>query len=229
MSGLFASYTDKASAAVDRNRAALTRSTTRLTEHDAARPAGDDADELFAWRRERRDLEDRVESDKEALAFAEAAATKAQDEAAEREADAAHKAEERRAEADRKLITEIDALARKLAAKRDELTASIERTAIANAARGSRPYILDAETRVRQKPGKVIPAEYRDEVVWSDGSGRRPAVFRQGPEGEMIPTEHGFVKKTVRVQTRAERIIPVQMPARLADAIKLVDLEGRPL
>ncbi len=64
-------YADKAIGAVGRNRAALERSERRLAEHDAGQPAGEDGEALYRWKRDRRDLEDRVEADREALAFAE--------------------------------------------------------------------------------------------------------------------------------------------------------------
>lgn len=189
---------------------------------------GDDADALFVWRRERRDFEDRVESDREAVAWAEAKAAEAVAAEANKAADAAYAAAEKQAKADEKLVREIDELARKLAAKRDELAASIARTEAVNAARGDRPFIVDAEARVRQHPGRTEPAEFRDEVVWTDAAGNRPSVFRER-DGQLEPTEAGFTRRTERVCVRQERIIPATMPIRFADAIELVDIDGRPL
>ena len=207
----------------------LSRSERRLVEHDAARPEGDDADALFAWRRERRDLEDRIESDREALAFSEQKAAEALAERAEREADVAHAAEEKAARADERIVRTVDDLARKLATARDELAASVARTAAYNKNSGRAP-IADAEQRVRQQSPRTIPAAFEDREIWRNAAGETPGAWVEGPDGEMVPAGFGnYVKRIEQVQVRAEQFVPARMPARYAEALKLVDREGRAL
>lgn len=93
-----------------------------------------------------------------------------------------------------------------------------------NAARGARPFIPDGETRLRGKPARTEPAQFREEEVWIDGSGRRATVFRRNAAGEDVPEELGFEKKRVKVQVRSERFLPPELPGgRIADACALVD------
>lgn len=224
-----ASYAAKATAAVERNRAAVARSERRHSEHEAARPAGDDAEALYAWKREGRDLADRVESDREALAFAESRAEQARLQEAERDADARHAAEEKTAAADTKLVRELDVALQRVAKLRDSLSASVARTQACNAERGSRRYIVDAEERVRRIPGRTIPAQYRDEVQWRDGAGRRPFEWRKGEDGELEPIEAGFTREVVKVCQSEEREILSTLPPRYAEALVVVDLAGRPI
>ncbi|HVJ78105.1 MAG TPA: hypothetical protein VM620_09740 [Hyphomicrobium sp.] len=223
------SYADKANAAVERNRASLEGSLRRMADHDAAKPEGDDADGIFDWRRERRDLEDRVEADREALAFSESKAAEAAAAEADRKADAEHAAEEKAANADMKLVRQIDDLSRRLAAKRDELAASVARTAGHNARRGARAFIPDAEERCRRIPSKTVPASYRDDVVWENQNGERPCFFVKEQSGELVPRDVGFTRKVVTICQSPESFEPSRMPQRYADALVLVDIEGRKL
>ncbi|HZV17523.1 MAG TPA: hypothetical protein VFF84_02405 [Sphingobium sp.] len=91
-------------------------------------------------------------------------------------------------------------------------------TEAANSIRGQRAVIVDGETRLRQTPGRTIPAEWRDEIVWSDSAGNRPSVFRE-VNGEMVPVEQGFTRRTERVCVQPERVIPPTMPDRLAELL----------
>lgn len=222
-----ASYAEKAIAAVERNRAALTRDERRLAEHDAARPEGDDADTSFVWKRERRDLEDRVEADREALAFAEKRAAEARADEERKAADAEAAAEEKAAAADVKLVDDIDALVRKLAAARAKLSASNDRTAAYNARRGNRPFVAPGEDRARRIPGRTIPASYRDEVQWRDGAGRSPYQWRKGADGELEPIEAGFERQVVQVCQSEAREVPPTMPESYMTALILVDRAGK--
>jgi hypothetical protein len=150
-------------------------------------------------------------------------------EAAEKAGDDEHKADTRQSEKDVKIVRELDALVRQVAAKRDELAASIARTAAANDRRGARPFVLDAERRVRERLGRTIAAEFVERDVWRDGAGREPMQFRQDATGNLVPIEAGFTKVREHVQVRPERHEPASMPTRYVDALRLVDLEGRPL
>ena len=72
----------------------------------------------------------------------------------------------------------------------------------------------------RQRPGRTIPAEYRDEVVWTDGAGNRPVVFiTDRATGEMRPQEAGYTRRVERICVQPERIIPPTMPDRLAELL----------
>jgi len=147
--------------------------------------------------------------------------------AATRAADAEHAAEEKRATADAKIVREVDALAVKLADKLAELEASRVRTAAENAKRGSRPFILDAEERVRRQPARTIPAIFETRELWVDAEGRQPGEFRADGTGKLAPADHGaYERKRVPVQVQAEQFTPAKMPTRLAEAVKLVNLAG---
>lgn len=221
------SYAEKAVDAVERVKAALARSNRRLVEHEARRPAGDDADASYSWKRERRDLEDRVASDKDALDFAEARAEQALVEARDREAIAANIAEERRAAADGKLIREAEALVEKLAAKLADIEASRERTDQINANRGDLPFVEDAETRIRRRPGQLVPAITEKQKVWMDADGSRfgDRLRWDVPLGKYVECPD---RKLVEIDVviRPELQLPPIMPDRLADAIRLVNLAG---
>lgn len=143
--------------------------------------------------------------------------------------DAEHAAEDKAAKADQKLARDLDVALRRAAGLRDQLAASVNRTAEYNSRRGDRPYIADAEDRARRIPAKIVPPSYRDEIVWEDASGLRPSLFRRNENGEMVPQAGGFTRKTVKVCQSPERVEPARMPERYVDALKLVDLEGRPL
>lgn len=219
-------YVDKAVKAVANNQAALERSTRRLSDHDTARPSGDDADELYAWKRERRDLEDRVESDQEALKSSEKRAEQARAEAAEKEHAAEHAAAERQAAVDVRIVGEVAALTAKLAAKLTELEASRSATANANQDRGTRPFIVDAEARVRRRRVPGRPAITQTIRVLVDEKGERQAQqFHDG--AGMAHWRHGL--RQVEVEEIVCQALPdvVETLPTLSGEIRLVDLEGR--
>jgi len=223
------SYAEKAIDAVARNRAALQRAQRASSDHESAKPQSDDADALYAWRRDQRDLDDRITAAQEALAFAEKRAEEARAEAAERAADAAHAAGIKQRDALVPIVNEIPRLAAKLHAAILKVEEGRKATDKLNAARGSRPFIMDAEQLVRTIPAKHHPAQYRDEIRWEDGAGNRPHTYRNGKNGELEPTEKGFVRKVVKVEQSAERTEPARLPRRYINAFELVDAESRPL
>lgn len=223
------SYADKAVNAVARNQSALSRARELLAQHDNDRPAGDDAEVVFVWNRTRADLVLRVAAAEEALEFAENAADRARVEAAERLADAEHAAEEKRAQADVKLYRDIDGLVTKLVEKLREADASNARTAAVNERRGSRRFILDAETQVRQRPARVEPAIVEEREVWRSPSGETPTFYSTNEAGELIPAgmnSGAFRLVREKVVLREEQTIPARTPERLAEAVRLVDLHG---
>lgn len=150
-------------------------------------------------------------------------------EAAKAEREARHAAEEKQASADVKIARDLDAAIERTAKLRAELAASVARTAAWNLANPDL-QIVDSETRFRRIPGRAIPAEYRDEIVWQNAAGERPSFFGQDPStGEMIPVRGGYTKQKVRVCVREEETIYPRMPERWATALVLVDREGRKL
>jgi len=222
-------FAARTSEALARAEASLERAQRMLTDHDARKPAGDDAEALFLWRRERRDIEDRVGASEEALAFSRQAAERTAAEAAEKAAAAAHAAEERAAKADIALVHKVDVLARKLAGARDELAASVARTEAFNNNLSSLQRVEDAERRVRAERPRTEPARFETRTVWRDAQGNTPGEWREH-QGEMVPADHRtYEKREEQVQIQAERYVPGRMPTRYTDALVIVGLDGRPL
>ena len=191
----------------------------RLAELEANPPTTADVGEHRDWAEHRDAARRDVEAIRSALAIATAEAAKA--EATQRETDvaAAHAAAEKQAADTKPERATLVAIEKAIAAIVivDERNAA---TAAANSVRGQRAFILDAETRLRQRPGRTIPAEYRDEVVWTDGAGNRPVVFiTDRATGEMRPQEAGYTRRVERICVQPERIIPPTMPDRLAELL----------
>lgn len=145
-------------------------------------------------------------------------------------ADAAYAAAERQAKADEKIVRDIELLARKIADKRDELAASISATAKANANRGARPHIANAEERVRKLPARTVPAVTRREWGWIDAKGGRPSQLRDDGKGKLVPDDgRPYEWREIEVTVATERFEPATMPESFLSAFKLVDIAGRPL
>lgn len=226
---LFDSLATKTLDALPRARANAEAARQRLRAHDASKPSGEDAEVSYLWNRDRTEMALRLEAADEAVKFQEEKATAAEKELAQRAAAAETRAVEKAAIADEKLIRDAEALSIKLAAKLAEIEVSRRRTSDYNARRGDRPHVSDAEERVRQTPAKQVPAEYRDEEAWIDGAGNQPTHYRV-VKGDLVPSDHGDYRKVNRkTETMCAHWLPAQMPTRLADAIKLVDLQGKPL
>ena len=226
---LFDSLATKALDALPRARANAETLRQRLQAHDVSKPSGADAEVSYLWNRDRTEMVLRLEAADEAVKFHEEKATAAEKELAQRAAAAETRAVEKAAIADEKLIRDAEALSIKLVAKLVEIEASRRRTSEYNSRRGDRPYVSDAEERVRQTPAKQVSAEYRDEEVWIDGAGNQPTHYRV-VKGDLVPSDHGNYRKITRkTETMCAHWLPAQMPTRLGDAIKLVDLQGKPL
>jgi len=198
----------------------------QLAKKRAEQPRAIDPAEHRRWNAEVAGLEADILAHKGAIAIAVAEHAKA--EAAEQsEMDAAEaKAMERLAAENAKLARKIAADAVELAAKRDALAAADAPIAEYNSRRGSRPAVVDGETRARRQPARTLPATYREEVRWLMPDGRRASIFRTDERGEQIPVEAGFARTVVRVEQQAESVIPERMPERFASALVLVDLAG---
>ncbi len=135
---------------------------------------------------------------------------------AERTADAAHKTEEKAAEADRKLVRAPLATLEKLIAEIEAVDSSVQRTEQYNARRGERPFIPDAETRVRQRPGELIPAAINESECWMDEAGNPvPATIWDHSNFKHVhnpsAVRHGLFRRVER-----EAIQLTSMPKRLA-------------
>lgn len=229
---VFASFADKTALAVTRAEASLKSFADAFALHQSQRPDGSDLDALIDWNDKTGPLETRVTLAEEALAFAKAAAEKQARAAEVTERDRAHAAAGRLTTVHAKWTVDIAADAEKLAEKLrrlEDLRMSIE---AANENRGDRPMIFDGEFKVRQIPGATYPARYSEDNVWVDKDGN--VVTPQIPESKaynakLIPNPAAVKQTIVKTLLTGEVTTPPTMPTRLADAIKLVDLQGRTL
>ncbi|RZT56985.1 hypothetical protein EV283_1042 [Sphingomonas sp. BK036] len=227
---LFDSIATKTIDALPRARANAETARQRLQAHDASKPSGEDAEVSYLWGRDRTEMILKIEAADEAVKFHERKAAAAEKEIAERAAAAEVRSIEKAAISDEKLIREADALSIKLAAKLAEIEASRQRTSEYNARRGDRPHVLDAEERLRQVPGELYPGQFSDDTVWVDKGGNvvKQHVYDTA-YGKWINNPAAVKQTVVRNQLVGEVQLPPTMPTRLADAIKLVDLQGKTL
>jgi hypothetical protein len=153
---------------------------------------------------------------------------KAEAEARAREDDATHKAAEKLAVAQAKLVVEIAAGSEKLAAdfaRLEEMATTIEE---ANKVRGDRPYIVDGERKVRERPGGFLPAITGQDSVGVDKDGNRVPEFITEEGGvKSVRNPKWFRNVEVLNTIRAEQHLPPIMPEPFTTAIHLVDLHGR--
>jgi hypothetical protein len=227
---VFASFADKTALAVTQAEAKLKSFADALAVHQAQRPDGSDLDALIDWNDKTDPLETRVTLAEEALEFARRAAKEQARVAAKVEQDRAHTAAGKLATVHAKLAVDIAADAEKLAEKLkrlEDLRSSIE---AANEVRGDRPMIVDGEFKVRQIPGTTYPARYSEDTVWFDKYGNvvAPQVLESKAYDAKWITNPAAVKQTIAktLLTGEVRATPT-MPTRLADAITLVDLQGK--
>lgn len=91
------------------------------------------------------------------------------------------------------------------------------------------PLVLDAEALLRYRAGTKIPEKFEEIDVWRDAQGREPTQFRM-VNGERVPVGiEAYTKSKERVCIQTARTVPGGMPERLADAIRLIDIEGKPI
>lgn len=225
----FASLAEKTAAALEKAQRDLGRIVAEAAEHERSQPDGSDLDELVDWKRTGRDLADQRECAEEVLENAKAAAERQAVAAVEAEADRRHAAAQKLARAGEKLTLDVVALAEKLAGALAALEDNRAEVEGANQVRGSRPYIVDGERRLRAIPARETPAVTRREKRWVDAEGNTPSRLVLH-NGEMIPADHrAYDLKTVEVVESPPRIEPERMPERLAEAITLVGLKGESL
>lgn len=201
----------------------------KLARKLAVQPTSDDPSDHAEWRRQVRDLEDEVAAVRDALVYATAQAAAAEAEQEALDGASKHAAEVKQAKADEKLLAEYEATALKLAGIRDRIAASVARTTEVNANRGESPFILDAETRVRQRMTEGRPAITEKRRVWVDASGEVVAPLTSDREGRQMKNPNAIEQVERTFTICAETPAVAVMPTRLADAIKLVDLDGKSL
>ena len=133
----------------------------------------------------------------------------------------------RKAEADKKREKRIDATARELAELLKAKAADdAELDRFNREERGDLPFIIDAETRLRQKMGQPTPPVISRANVWVDAAGN---VVK----GEIANREGRWIKNPAAVrQEQRETILRPGEPTRplpfkrLADEIRLINLSG---
>jgi hypothetical protein len=215
---------------VQSGQSALAAAQRKLAEHVANPPTSADAADHRDWRATRLKLEGDVEDERAALAIAEQKAAEQKALADEEAIDAQAKVAERAALEAAQLAPVIDAKARSLAAdltRLAELNASVDTY---NKIRGTRPFIVDGEKRVREIPAKDFPTEYREVEVYRNEHGHTPSQFRE-VNGELVPADHGnYTKRRERVVSRNAYSRPAEIPGgRFASAMKLIGLKGEAL
>lgn len=192
-----------------------------------------DFDAVFNLREDIATLERKEAAAVDALAYAEEQAAKAEAEAAK--ADAAAQVDAYRREAAREVPGRLNKIGKLQAALAEELAlvaAHVERADEVN--RLAREFgltgVQDGEMLFRGTKARTEPAQHEEREVWQDAEGNQPYQYRQGPDGELVPIERGFVKKWVRVCVRPEQHTPGNLPGgRLAPAIRLMGLDGQTL
>ncbi len=189
---------------------------------EANPPQSADPTDHLAWVEKRDAARREFEALKGALAIATAEAAKAEAAQAEQEADAQHAAAERQAKADEKLVRTALSAIEKAITEIEAVAVSVSRTDDHNAQRGARAFIVDCEKRVRETPGRTIPAQFEDRVFWRDSTGREPTQFRKDANGQLVPTEGGFSKVREKVCVQQERYIGATMPDRLAELLPVL-------
>lgn len=208
---------------------ALAVAERKLSAHIANPPKSADSGEHRGWLATWRQLEDDVEAERGALAIAEAKAGEAKAAAEEEAIDAEGKEAERAAREAAKLTVEVDPDARRLAGKFAricELNAFVDAY---NAKRGTRPFIVNGEARVREVPAKDHPTVWEEITVWKNEHGHTPSQFRE-VDGEMVPLEGGYEKRRERIVSRNAWSTPAHIPGgRFKDSIRLIGLKGEAL
>lgn len=199
-----------------------------LVALDTAKPNEGDIEAMLAFEERRGAAEARVRIASRALEVAEAGLAAAKADTAAKMKDRTHAEAQKTAEAAAKLTHEIVADAEALAKKLARLEAMRKAVDEANRTRGGRPFIADGERRVREVPGRSIPAVYRMEEVWVDAAGNQPSQVRTRSDGERVDSAGSSVRQvTRRVEQSPERFEPAYMPDRLSEVIVLPTLSGR--
>lgn len=227
----FASYAEKAAAAVPKAEEVLARHVADGAAHAAAKPDGSDVEALIAWKRLSADYDLRVEAAEEAVKFARQAAADQAAKAAEAEADRRHAAAQKLARAGEKLTLDVVAAAERLAEALGALSANRAQVDAANDVRGPRPFIVDGERKVREVPGREVPAIVDRDFAWVDQDGNRAPLSQVATFGRPASGAewNGYTYREVESVIFPARTEPPTMPERLGEVTRLVDLHGRRL
>lgn len=209
---IFASHAEKAKKALADAISQHAIAIAALDAHDLVPAGPGDAEAIKNHRTRRQSLAEDVDIAAGVVTHWHGVSARLDEEAAKKAA------ADERARIEKEANGPMAALVRKIASDAEKLAAEIAKLE-EHRARAAAAGIEDAESKVRKKPGRTVPAEFRDELVWEDGAGNRPSVFRKSAEGELVPQEMGFTRKTVRVQVAPERVIPPAMPPRFAELL----------
>jgi len=231
---LLATPVEKAAGALEGAERRLADFQARRTTKVAELNAEADFDKNFAVREDLAGIDrliaaasDAIEHAKTNLASAEAAEAKAKLDAEERRI-------QKLATDHAKLVIEIPADSEKLAAKIGRAEAMRKQIDDWNATHVDRAFVADGERKLREIPGREVPAILRREWAWVNSAGERPTQHTER-DGKMVPLQSGFGPsgpfdyREVEVVESEARYEPGRMPPRFADSVKLYGLKGEVL
>lgn len=218
---LFGSHIEKAQAALRDGVSAHALAVANLDAHDLAPADPGDAEAIKAHRNRRTLLAQEVEIAEGVVSHWRGVVANLEKEAAEKAKVAERAASEKEARANEALVCEIARDAEKLKTKLAKLE---EHRARAKAA-----GVEDAEARVRRGPARTLPAITQTVTAWFGPDGTRyGSDMTHDAEGRSVKATDRVQREVVDV-IRDEMTLPGEMPTRFADAITLVDLQGRVL
>ncbi len=194
--------------------------------HEAAKPTGVNPAEHRAWLTRMRELDDEIESHRESVRIAGEHRTAAQAKADEESRDVEEREINKISDELAKLTIEVEGDFRRVAPKLERMRAHEERIAAWNAARGTRPFVIDGESRVRGKPARTEPAQFEIREVWEDEAGQSPYQFRHDASGNLVPSTGGYTKRRKKFQVSPERYVPASAPPRFVEVTVLPTLDG---
>ncbi|MCM8731428.1 hypothetical protein ACFO8O_10700 [Hephaestia sp. GCM10023244] len=227
---IFTPILDRARTALAAAEAAEAQAHAELEAHRKVPADPGDAAAIKDWRAIEAKLSDELEVAESVVAHWRGAVAE-QEVRAERDALAAeHK----------KLVVETDGAAAKriraitdamvkLRAMIDEDAAYRARVDNFNIRRGDLPFIVDAETKLRTPAGRTRPAITQKVIAYFDADGRRYGSRHAYNEQGEVVIRDDLIEREVEDIIHAESREPGIRPERFVDAVKLVDMRGRPL
>lgn len=93
--------------------------------------------------------------------------------------------------------------------------------------RGNLPFVADAERRLRERPGDMVPARVDEFETWADADGNPVRDQITDNQGRWRWNPDAKQRKTVRQVISDAYQLPPKMPRRVIDDVRLVDVEGR--
>ena len=192
-------------------------------------PSPADVPETLKYWAELAELEAKLKATEGAVAFCAEKLAKTQRDADEARKDEAHAAVQRDvAAAKKKLIPRIGALATELAATLRQIDELRTRVDMANAVRGDRPFIVDAERQLREYAQTGRPAITEKRKFFEDpATGKRYGNDQYHDASGRVRKREGLIQVEDDVVIIGALPDVRVMPPRLADGIKLVDMAGK--